>query len=40
MTNDPFFTGENLVEKKFSDVQAEVARLGSVTPPEPVMADE
>jgi len=40
VTNDPFFTGEVLVEKKFSDVQVEVARLGSLTPPEPVMADE
>ena len=27
VTNDPFFAGENLVEKKFSDVQIEVAIL-------------
>lgn len=30
ITNDPFFLGENLVEKKFEDVQAEVARNVSV----------
>jgi CYTH domain-containing protein len=28
VTNDPFFAGENLVEKSFSHVQAEVAKLG------------
>ncbi len=27
VTDDPFFRGENLVEKKFSDVQAEVAKV-------------
>jgi CYTH domain-containing protein len=30
VTNNPFFLGENLVERKFEDVQAEVARIGSV----------
>ncbi len=40
VTNDPFFSGENLVEKKFSDVQAEVVRIGSFAPPEPDMPDE
>lgn len=29
VTHDPFFLGENLVEKKFEDVQAEVAKIGS-----------
>lgn len=29
VTGNPFFLGENLVEKKFEDVQAEVARIGS-----------
>lgn len=40
VTSDPFFTGESLVERKFTDVQSAVARLGSLTPPEAVMADE
>ncbi len=40
VTNDAFFAGENLVMRKFSDVQAEVARIGSFTPPEPEMPDE
>ncbi|MEP6787403.1 MAG: hypothetical protein ABJB40_03160 [Acidobacteriota bacterium] len=40
VTNDPFFTGESLVDKKFTDVQAEVARLGSITPVPAEMADE
>lgn len=40
VTNDAFFFGENLVEKKFSDVQAEVARLGSQMPPVAELADE
>lgn len=31
VTNDPFFSGENLVEKKFIDIQAEVARIGSIS---------
>lgn len=40
VTNDEFFAGENLVDKKFTDIQAEVARIGSFTPPEPEMANE
>ena len=40
VTNDAFFVGENLVRKQFTDVQAEVARIGSFTPPEPEMPDE
>ncbi len=32
VTNDPFFAGGNLVGKKFADVQAEVAKVGSGTP--------
>ncbi len=40
ITNYPFFDGQNLVEKKFSDVQQEVARLGSLTPPISARADE
>lgn len=28
VTNDPFFSGESLVKKKFADIQAEVARIG------------
>ncbi len=32
VTNDPFFDGVSLVEKKFEDVQAEVAKVGSDTP--------
>lgn len=30
VTHDPFFSGEHLVDKKFSDVQSEVARVGSL----------
>jgi CYTH domain-containing protein len=40
ITNDPFFFGENLVEKKFSDIQAEVVRLGHLTPVQSEIADE
>ena len=39
VTNDQFFTGVSLVEKNFSDVQAEVAKVGLATPPI-VMPDE
>jgi CYTH domain-containing protein len=28
VTNDPFFDGANLVDKKFADIQAEVAKIG------------
>lgn len=31
VTNDPFFLGENLFERKFEDIQAEVARIGAVS---------
>ena len=40
VTNDPFFAGENLVEKEFDDIQAEVAKVGSGTPPPAEMLDE
>ncbi len=29
ITNDPFFLGENLVHKKFEDVQAELEKIGN-----------
>lgn len=32
VTSDPFFTGQILVNKKFDEVQAEIAKLGSETP--------
>ncbi|MFN0277629.1 MAG: hypothetical protein ACKVRN_03400 [Pyrinomonadaceae bacterium] len=35
VTNNAFFTGVNLVDKKFGDVQVEVARIGSRTKAEP-----
>lgn len=40
VTNDPFFLGDNLVFKKFVDVQAEVAVIGAVAPPVSEMPDE
>lgn len=40
VTSYPFFSGEDLVGKKFSDIQAEVARLGSFTPRVTEMPDE
>lgn len=40
VTNDAFFTGENLVQRTFADVQAEVARLGSIESPAAMIADE
>jgi CYTH domain-containing protein len=40
ITGDPFFLGENLVHKKFADVQAEVLRLGATVPPPMEMMDE
>lgn len=30
VTEDPFFAGENLVDRTFADVQAEVARVGAL----------
>ena len=32
VTNHPFFAGENLVDKKFDDVQVEVSKIGSGQP--------
>ena len=40
VTNHPFFLGENLVFKKFADVQAEVAKIGASLSPIPVVVDE
>ena|SRR5436190_9501448 len=40
VTEDPFFTGENLVGKSFADVQAEVARIGRSLPAVAEMPDE
>ena len=40
VTNDPFFEGVNLVGKRFGDIQAEVARVGSDTPQPAEMVDE
>ena len=40
VTNDLFFTGENIVDKKFPDIQAEVAKVGAEIPIPAVMADE
>lgn len=40
VTNDPFFLGDNLVFRKFADVQAEVAKIGGAFPPVSEMPDE
>ena len=40
VTNDAFFAGENLVERSFADIQAEVERLGYSTPSPAETADE
>lgn len=40
VTNDPFFFGQNLVGKLFSDVQEEVVRLGSQERPVAQAQDE
>lgn len=32
VSNDPFFDGGSLVDKKFADVQSEVAKVGSEPP--------
>lgn len=40
VTNDPFFLGENLVEKKFEDVRAEVAKIGDAALVRPERPDE
>jgi CYTH domain-containing protein len=40
VTEDPFFTGENLSGKSFTDIQAEVARIGRSLPSVAEMPDE
>lgn len=40
VTGDPFFLGENLVNRKFDDVRAEVAKLGALVPPPMELMDE
>ena len=40
VTEDKFFSGEELVGKSFAEVQAEVARIGPFIPAEPEMPDE
>ena len=40
VTEDPFFTGENLVGKSFPDVQSEVSRIGRSLPAVAEMPDE
>ena len=40
VTSDPFFAGENLVGKKFSEVQAEVTKIGAQIPQASDLPDE
>lgn len=40
VTNDPFFAGENLVDRTFADVQAEVAKVGALNVDLSQMPDE
>ena len=40
VTNDPFFAGANLVDKKFHDIQTQVAKVGSGQPVVFETADE
>jgi len=40
VTREPFFSGWNLVGKKFTDIQAEVAKLEKLSPPPPIAAQE
>ena len=40
VTEDRFFSGEELVGKTFAEVRAEVARIGSPLPTDPEMPDE
>lgn len=40
VTEDKFFSGENLVNKTFADIQEEVSRIGSLPPPEEEIPDE
>lgn len=35
VTNDPFFVGENLVEKSFADVRTEVSKVADLMPVSP-----
>jgi CYTH domain-containing protein len=40
VTGEGFFSGWNLVEKKFADIQAEVAKLETLTPAPAIAAQE
>lgn len=40
VTNDPFFAGQNLVGKKFEEIQSEVAKIGSAASLTRDMPDE
>ena len=40
VTSDPFFAGENLVDRSFADVQAEVAKVGAFNVDPTEMPDE
>ncbi len=40
VTNDSFFAGENLVEKTFADIQAEVAKVAAINVDRSDMPDE
>ena len=40
VTNNPFFSGTNLAHKKFQDIQAEIAIIGSGTPLPSILSDE
>ena len=40
VTNEAFFSGWNLVEKKFTDIQAKVAKLEMLTPAPAIAAQE
>ena len=39
VTNDPFFLGNNLVDKKFEDLQVHVAHIGADIPPASIGED-
>jgi CYTH domain-containing protein len=39
VTNDPFFLGKNLVEKKFDAVRERVQQIGNFIPPEPAQIE-
>jgi CYTH domain-containing protein len=40
VTNDPFFLGKNLVDKKFEDVRTRVAQIGASVPPAASTAED